>query len=192
LKLDELVYRTFTTEAADFAKSMVFSFEGSKLAGDVVSFFEALKIDPQMRWDVFSSSEYLTLSLLVDDTQNIRYETIIDSASRNENADEEMVSASTDHTHTIYVIGQPRIKDIKDLVHAFQSGNTNYSGQGSKDILNRLVFGYGWVAEGSYFYNSVAGLKEGDAFLAPLRDAFCESCCRIDSQSQVKQTAGTA
>src|ERR1700733_10714593 len=56
------------------------SFEGSKPAGDVVSFFESLKIDPQMRWDIFTSSEYLTLSLLVNDTKNIRYETAIDSA----------------------------------------------------------------------------------------------------------------
>jgi hypothetical protein len=28
-------------------------------------------------------------------------------------------------------------------------------------------------------------MEEADAFLAPLRDAFCESCCRLESRSQV-------
>ncbi len=138
-----------------------------------------------MRWDIFVSSEYLTLSLLVSNTREIRYETAIDSVFRNENADEEMVRASADYSPTISVRGHPEVRDIKDLIHAFKTGNTNYSGRGSKDILSRLVFGYGWTAERSHFYNSVAAMKECDAFLAPLRDAFCESCCRIDSRSQI-------
>lgn len=48
-----------------------------------------------------------------------------------------------------------------------------------------MVFGYGWAAERSYFYNAVAQETGADVYLAPLRDAFCESCCRIDYQSDV-------
>ncbi|NTH81487.1 hypothetical protein G6K97_30545, partial [Agrobacterium rhizogenes] len=50
-KIDQPTYAALTTEAAAFARSMAFSFEGSKPAGDVVSFFDALRIDPQLRWD---------------------------------------------------------------------------------------------------------------------------------------------
>src|SRR5215467_15336172 len=50
-KIDQPTYSVLAAEAATFARSMVFSFEGSKPAGDVVSFFEALRIDPQLRWD---------------------------------------------------------------------------------------------------------------------------------------------
>ena len=53
-------------------------------------------------------------------------------------------------------------------------------------MLNRVAFGYGWTAERSHFYDAVAGMNEADAFLAPLRDAFCESCCRLESRSQVR------
>ena len=41
LKLDDKSYSDLTTEAAEFAKSMVFASEGSKPAGDVVSFFDS-------------------------------------------------------------------------------------------------------------------------------------------------------
>jgi hypothetical protein len=52
-------------------------------------------------------------------------------------------------------------------------------------MLDRVIFGYGWAAERSHFYNSVAQRIGADAYLAPLRDAFCESCCRIDYPQQV-------
>jgi hypothetical protein len=54
-----------------------------------------------------------------------------------------------------------------------------------KSALHRILFGYGWAAERSHFYNAVACMQGADAYLAPLRDAFCESCCRIDYPSQV-------
>lgn len=79
----------------------------------------------------------------------------------------------------------PAIADTKALVQAFASGNSNFSGPASGSLLDRFVFGYGWTAERSHFYNAVAAMQDADAFLAPLRDAFCESCCRIDSRSQV-------
>jgi hypothetical protein len=53
VSLDPETYANLSKDAADFAKSMVFSFDGSKPAGDVVSFFESLRIHPQLRWDVF-------------------------------------------------------------------------------------------------------------------------------------------
>jgi hypothetical protein len=161
------------------------AFDGSKPAGDVVSFFEALRIDPQLRWDVFTSSEYLTLSLLVNDTRDVGYETAIDSVFRNESANADAVTAGDNFSTTITVIGHPEISNIKDLVQAFASENSNYSGRASKSLLDRCVFGYGWVAERTHFYNAVAAEKNADAFLAPLRDAFCESCYRLESRSQV-------
>src|SRR5580704_2689200 len=64
LNIEAQAYNALARDAADFARSMVFSFDGSKPAGDVVSFFESLRIAPQLRWDIFVSSEYLTLSFL--------------------------------------------------------------------------------------------------------------------------------
>lgn len=185
LAIDRETYADLSSEASDFAKNMIFSFDGSKPTGDVVSFFESLRIDPQLRWDVFVSSEYLTLSLLVKDTRDVRYEKAIDSVFRNESANAGAVVAGADIPATVSVRGHPEISDIKDLVQVFASANSNYSGTASWSLLQRFIFGYGWVAERSHFYNAVAVKKNADAFLAPLRDAFCESCCRLESRSQV-------
>jgi hypothetical protein len=184
-KIDQPTYTTLATDAATFARSMAFSFEGSKPAGDVVSFFEALRIDPQLRWDVWVSSEYLTLSFLVKDPKNAPYETSVDSVFRNEDADRELVAAGTDHRPHFGVAERPDIADVKDLVHALSSNNPQYAGMDGKSALHRVLFGYGWAAERSHFYNAVARMEGVDAYLAPLRDAFCESCCRIDYPSQV-------
>lgn len=186
LNIEKDVYNEFARDAADFARSMTFSFDGSRPAGDVVSFFESLRIDPQLRWDVFVSSEYLTLSLLVKDTHDIRYEAAIDSVFRNENTDGEAARAGENFVPTVSVERHPEIADVKDLVRAFASANSNFISSASGSLLNRIVFGYGWTAERAHFYNAVAGLKEADAFLAPLRDAFCESCCKLESRSQVE------
>lgn len=183
--IDPGTYAELSKDAADFAKGMVFTFDGSKPAGDVVSFFESLRIDPQLRWDVFVSSEYLTMSLLVDNTQDVRYERAIDSVFRNENANANAVIAGEDLSGSVSVKGHPEISDVKDLVRAFASENSNYSGLSSWSLLQRCIFGYGWAAERSHFYNAVAANKDADAFLAPLRDAFCESCCRLEARSQV-------
>src|SRR5215469_12585563 len=94
-KIDQPTYSVLAAEAATFARSMAFSFEGSKPAGDVVSFFEALRIDPQLRWDVWASSEYLTLSFLVEDPKYARYESLIDSSFRNEDTDRELAAPGT-------------------------------------------------------------------------------------------------
>lgn len=185
LKIEPENYNALTRESAEFARSMVFSFDGSKPVGDVVSFFESLRIDPQLRWDVFVSSEYLTLSLLVKDLADVRYEAAIDSIFRNESVDSSAVISGDNFSTTVSVEGRPEITDVKAIVQAFASGNSNFSGAASRSLLERLVFGYGWTAERSHFYNAVAGLNEADAFLAPLRDAFCESCCRLESRSQV-------
>jgi hypothetical protein len=185
LNVERETYNTLAQDAAEFARSMAFSFDGSKPAGDVVSFFESLRIDPQLRWDIFVSSEYLTLSLLVNDTRDIRYETAIDSVFRNENTDSNVASAGENFSPNVSVERHPEITDVKAIVRAFASGNSNFSGPASKSLLDRFVFGYGWTAERSHFYNAVAGINDADAFLAPLRDAFCESCCRLESRSQV-------
>jgi hypothetical protein len=184
-KIDQATYMALATDAAEFARSMAFSFDGSKPAGDVVSFFEALRIDPQLRWDIFVSSEYLTLSFLVGDAQHTRYESSIDSIFRNENTDCELVSPATDHRPAFSVAAHPDIKDTKDLVRALASDNPRYKGIDGKSALERMIFGYGWAAERSHFYNAVAHVQGADAYLAPLRDAFCEGCCRIDYRSQV-------
>lgn len=185
LKIDSDTYTSLSKDAANFAKSMTFSLDGSKPAGDVVSFFESLRIDPQLRWDIFVSSEYLTMSFLVDDLGDVRYERAIDSVFRNESANAEAVASAENISTAVSVEGHSEISDIKGLVQAFASGNANFKGSASGSILQRCIFGYGWAAERSHFYNAVAAKKEADAFLAPLRDAFCESCCRIESRSQV-------
>jgi hypothetical protein len=181
---DPSTYSVISKDSAEFAASMMFSLDGSKPAGDVVSFFDALRIDPQLRWDVFTSSEYLTMSFLVKDAKDTRYETSIDSVLRNEGADASAVIAGDTFTPLISVEGRPEISDVKQLVQAFAAGNPNFSGTGSWTILQRCIFGYGWAAERSHFYNAVAAQEGADAFLAPLRDAFCESCCRLESKSQ--------
>lgn len=184
-KIDQPTYAALATDAATFARSMAFSFKGSKPAGDVVSFFEALRIDPQLRWDVWVSSEYLTLSFLVNDPKYTSYERSIDSIFRNEDTDRGLVAAGTDHRPAFSVAERPDITDIKDLVRALSSENPQYAGIDGKSALDRVLFGYGWAAERSHFYNAVAHMEGADAYLAPLRDAFCESCCRIDYPSQV-------
>jgi hypothetical protein len=185
LKIEQETYNALARDAAAFAKSMTFSFDGSKPAGDVVRFFESLRIDPQLRWDIFVSSEYLTLSFLVKDTHDIRYETAIDSVFRNESTDSDATLAGESFLPSVSVEKYPEIGDVKAIVQAFASANSNFSGTATGSLLNKFVFGYGWTAERSHFYNAVAATKEADAFLAPLRDAFCESCCRLESQSQV-------
>ncbi|WP_316977674.1 hypothetical protein [Shumkonia mesophila] len=185
IKIDQPTYAALATDAATFARSMTFSFEGSKPAGDVVSFFEALRIDPQLRWDVFVSSEYLTLSFLVEDPKNAPYETSIDTVFRNEETDCELVATGTDHQPAFRVAKRSDITDIKDFVHALSSNNPQYAGIDYRSALNRILFGFGWAAERSHFYNAVAHMEGADAYLAPLRDAFCESCCRIDYPSRV-------
>ena len=184
-KIDDPTYSTLAADAAEFARSITFSFEGAKPAGDVVSFFDALRIDPQLRWDVWVSSEYLTLSFLVKDPKHAAYERSVDSAFRNEDTDRGLVATGTDHRPAFSVAGRPDIKDVKDFVHALSSANSQFAGVDGKSALDRTLFGYGWVAERSHFYNSVAQLQEADAYLAPLRDAFCENCCRIEYPSQV-------
>ncbi|MBC8790421.1 MAG: hypothetical protein C6Y20_02330 [Tagaea sp. CACIAM 22H2] len=185
IKIDQAAYSSLATDAAQFARSMTFSFEGSKPAGDVVRFFEALRINPQLRWDVWVSSEYLTLSYLVENPKYASYETSIDSMFRNEGVDREVVAAETNHRPALNIAGRPDIKDVKEFVHALASNNPQYKREDAKSALARLLFGYGWAAERSYFYNAVAHKEGADAYLAPLRDAFCESCCRIDHPSQL-------
>jgi hypothetical protein len=179
-KIDDEKYAHISGEAANFAKEMTFTFSGSKPTGDVVKFFESLRIDPQLRWDVFVSSEYLTLSYLVEDSRFAPYERSIDSAFRSEKVDREQVDAQAKFQPLISVAGRPDIQTTKDLVQAFSSDNPQYKGEDQKSALDRLIFGYGWAAERSYFYNGAASLLDADVCLAPLRDAFCESCLRID------------
>ncbi|MEO6093848.1 MAG: hypothetical protein ABIT04_08935 [Novosphingobium sp.] len=184
-EIDQATYASFAGDAAAFARSFTVSFEGSKPAGDVIRFFEALRIDPQLRWDVFVSSEYLTLSLLVQDPKYTRYENSIDSVVRNEETDSKLVAVETDHDPALSVGSRPDIQNIKDFVRAISSDNPQFAGVDGKSVLGRMLFGFGWAAERSHFYNAVAYLQGADAYLAPLRDAFCESCCRIDYPSEV-------
>jgi hypothetical protein len=63
--LSETEYRGASKEAADFAAKRPFEMEKGEPVGDTLKFFENLLLRPQLRWDVFVSSEYLTLSYLV-------------------------------------------------------------------------------------------------------------------------------
>lgn len=183
-KIDEVEYQNFSRDAASFAKEMSFSIDGSKPSGDVVSFFEALKIDPQLRWNVFVSSEYLTLSYLLKDKKDDQHDRMIDSAFRQEDTDRKQVEPDIDPQPKFSVLGHSSVQDVTDFIHRLMSKNSASRG-GDKGTLERMVFGYGWAAERSHFYNSVAANLGADVYLAPLRDAFCESCCRIDYRSDI-------
>jgi len=185
IKIKEENYSSLTKKSASFAKSMTFSFDGDKPAGDVVSFFESLKIDPQLRWDIFASSEYLTLSFLVNDLEDTIYESSMDSIFRNECTDSTMVDTGADYHPMLNIEGHSNIDDLKSFIEKLSSQNPQYKGQDWKSSLGRIMFGYGWAAERAHFYNSVAAMENADTYLAPLRDAFCESCCRIDYPSNV-------
>lgn len=184
IKIEDSVYSSLAADSANFAKKMTFSFQGSKPAGDVVKFFESLRLSPQLRWDIFVSSEYLTLSFLVPHTQNSSREKSIDGLFGNELSNKLATSVNTDPQPSISVTNRSDIDDIKKLVQAFKSENPHYAGEDQKSSLNNMIFGYGWVAERSHFYNAVAAMQGADVYLAPLRDAFCESCYHIDTSSQ--------
>jgi hypothetical protein len=184
IKLDDAFYKSISEDAASFAKSMNFSFEGAKPAGDVVKFFEALQIDPQLRWNIWVSSEYLALSYLVNDSKDVSYEKSIDSIFRNEGTDRALVNPVAKIEPSFISKENPNISGIKEFIQSIKSDNPQYSGDDERSALQRILFGYGWAAERSYFYNEVAFSQNAEVQLAPLRDAFCESCLRIDYPSQ--------
>ncbi len=185
LSLGEEKARSIKAHSVEFAKEMIFSFNGSKPTGDVLVFFDSLRIDPQLRWDVYVSSEYLTLSYLVHDRREKRYETAVDCTFRHEVNDRLQTDGEVSDSGKIGVTGRSEIESIKDLVSAFKSSNPNFVRQDGKSALERMIFGYGWVAERSSFYSSISADIGADLYLAPLRDAFCESCLRIDYPGQV-------
>jgi hypothetical protein len=184
-KLPDEQYKALVSDAASFARSLAFEFDGSKPAGDIVSFFEALRLNPQLRWDIFVSSEYLTLSLLVQSVEDVRYETAIDAIFRNESTNAQDVGGGSGVIPSVSVRGTDSVTDVRSLVNFFASNNPRFAGVGHKDMLKRFLFGYGWAAERTYFYNSVASQFGADTYLAPLRDAFCEGTCRISAGTQV-------
>lgn len=189
-KIDSEEYKLIAKNAAEFAQRCMFQFEGSKPAGEVVAFFDALRVQPQLRWNVFTSSEYLTLGFLVADWKDRGYERAIDSIFRTENADN-IASAATEAQYPpLAVIGRDDIADLKELYQAFKNENPRFSGSGHKSILERVIFGYGWSAERTFFYNALAEKFETDTCLAPLRDAFCEGCLRVEGPSQVEMLIG--
>lgn len=187
-KVPEEEYARVSKDAANFASSMTFSIANSKPAGDVVSFFDSLRLDPQLRWNVFVSSEYLTFTYLTNDqygNYGNRYHRSADTLFRSEQTDAKLVSSEESFQPSFSVSGSNSIKDLKDLVSELAKSNPNFSGEDSKSALSRAFFGYGWAAERSKFYNDMAYLEGANPYLAPLRDAFCESCCRIDYPSQI-------
>lgn len=179
-------YREISYKAAEFARSMTFSLENAKPAGDVVAFFESLRLNPQLRWNVFVSSEYLTLTYLTSDKWDKTHELAVDTIFRSEETDAKLVAADTEYQPKLVVSGRSDIQNLKDLVHAFADSNAQFVSEDGKSALTRAFFGFGWAAERSHFYNSVAYLEGANAYLAPLRDAFCESCCRLDYPSQTE------
>lgn len=184
LEIDDKLYAEHSRKAAEFAHEMTFSIENAKPAGDVVSFFEALRLDPQLRWNVFVSSEYLTLTFLTASRWDKHHELVADTFFRSEETDAKLVGTATNFQPKLAISERSEIQDIKDLVQAFADENPNYVSEDGKSALTRASFGYGWAAERSFFYNSIAHTEGANAYLAPLRDAFCESCCRIDYPSQ--------
>ena len=184
IKIDDEKYSKLSTDSAKFAHSMTFSIENARPAGDIIAFFESLRLEPQLRWNVFVSSEYLTLTYLTASKHEKSNEIAADTLFRSEETDVKLVAPGTEFHPKLEVSGRPDIQDIKDLVRAFADSNPQFVSEDGKSALTRAFFGYGWAGERAHFYNSVASEENASAYLAPLRDAFCESCCRLDYPSQ--------
>lgn len=184
IKIDDDKYSKISNDSAKFAHSMTFSIENARPAGDIVAFFESLRLDPQLRWNVFVSSEYLTLTYLTATKFDKSHELTADTLFRSEHTDSKLVAPETDFRPKLEIYGRPDIQDIKDLVRAFADSNPQFVSEDGKSALARAFFGYGWAGERAHFYNTVASEENASAYLAPLRDAFCESCCRLDYPSQ--------
>lgn len=175
-------YRELSEEAARFAAETAFAFKGSKPVGDALAFFQTIKVDPQMRWDIFVSSEYLTLSYLVSEGEK-EYPSKINAAIGNEEGDR-LRSASQHHAQPMLVVNGKEIDGVKEFLSIYANRNPNSAGS-NKNTLEKLVFGYGWVAERSYLYSSIAAHLNASCTLSPLRDAFCETSYRIDHTNEL-------
>jgi hypothetical protein len=184
VKPEPELYRNLAGEAADFAAQTAFAFEDSKPVGEALAFFETIKLRPQMRWSIFGSSEYLTLSYLVPNPRAGSYEGSMSAAFGNESGDREKTEQPHGAVPALIVNGG-QVQEVKDFVQAFAASNPNFSGSGSNDTLQKIVFGYGWVAERSYFYNALAEHLGAETVLSPLRDAFCETNYRLDYRREL-------
>ncbi|WP_040489043.1 hypothetical protein [Fulvimarina pelagi] len=168
----DVPYDDISKEASKYAESLIFDIKDAKPVGDAVYFFEALKVHPQVRWDVFTSSEYLTLSYLVRDRNNINYESGVSASFGNENADADRSGRAI--TAPKILLDGSEVGDVKSLIHEISKNNPNFKGMGHRDTLEKVIFGFGWCAERSFFYNECARHLGGIARLSPLRDTFCE------------------
>jgi len=178
------IYRKLTDDAAQFAAETAFAFEGSKPVGEALAFFETIKISPQMRWSIFGSSEYLTLSYLVGDNRAGAYEGAVGAAFGNESGDREKTGQAEGSVPTLFVNGN-QVEEVKDFVRAYANSNPNFTGTGSNDTLHKVIFSYGWVAERSHFYSALADHMGAETVLSPLRDAFCETNYRLDHRRDI-------
>jgi len=182
LNLNDEDYSKASKSAAEFAQELVFGLKGSELIGDVNDFFEQLMLKPQMRWDIFSSSEYLTLTYLVsreDAKESVAnriaaFGNEYSDAQRNENSKAVSVSIADKDTGG-------SLETIKDYIDRKCLSNPNSSGTGHQSTLESVVFGYGWAGERTKFYEQIAQDRAMNLVLSPLRDAFSIAALGIDN-----------
>ncbi|MER9026368.1 hypothetical protein NKI01_28120 [Mesorhizobium sp. M0815] len=177
-------YRLASEEAASFAADQPFEMADGEPAGEALRFFEQLLLRPQLRWDIFVSSEYLTLTYLVGgfDEKNLVGPTI--AAYGNEATDfgrmpntqrAETVILDRSLVHRRSYQGETLSTFIKRIGH----DNPNSKGVGHKDTLAKAVFAYGWIAERSRFYENIGRSLGLTPILSPLRDAYALSALRM-------------
>ncbi|WP_310618518.1 hypothetical protein [Flexibacterium corallicola] len=179
IKLTEPHYNSIATAAADFAKKQIIELNDAEPIGQIVSFFEQLSLKPQMRWNVFSSSEYLGITYLIEEGQKHRVATTL-AAFSNEVSDEGKTTRNNSgfegfvYDHTAARVEQEYSPEtIDQLFNRIASKNPQNSGITHRNSINKLIFGFGWAAERSKFYESLSQQTGLIPCLSPLRDAYC-------------------
>ncbi|MCZ4289274.1 hypothetical protein [Hoeflea alexandrii] len=157
--------------SAEYAQSQLFELSGSVPVGKTLKFFEQLFLKPQLRWNIFVSSEYLTLSYLVSEKSEENYVNTFAASLGNEYTDSQR-TVNGESSGALIRRDEQEAVDVEEFIERIRSKNPNYSGLGSKDTLMKLVFAYGWLAERSFFYEAVGRASNCNPIVSPLRDAF--------------------
>tara|TARA_R100000365_G_C2735286_1_gene64760 strand:+ start:65 stop:1246 length:1182 start_codon:yes stop_codon:yes gene_type:complete len=179
LCIDKPVYDRFRADSAQFAKDKIFAMEGAEPAGDTGKFFQQLSMSPQLRWDVFVSSEYLGLTYLIGEAENSSDLGAKLASFGNEIADSERMLEGALGSSGLQLNGI-KYESVDRLTQKMAELNPNYKGRSHRDTLQKIVFGYGWAAERSKFYEMIASYNDMAPVLSPLRDAYCLSVIGVN------------
>ncbi len=196
LPVSEAIYEHASLESAKYARSKIFQMKDGIPIGEVIDFFDQLQLNPQLRWNVFTSSEYLTLSYLIDD--EIAPPELPTAAIGMEEAEQYKMEKPSSADFKIYseasgiFEGHPISRTPEEYIKNIASKNKYYRGIYGGHDLQRIVFGFGWAAERSAFYESISNLNNLNLTLSPLRDAYCLSAIGAPKRAYIDSMISTA